>query len=756
MMSIKKSVPFALSAMALSVSQCAWATPPTSGAYIDDQAHRNSWVQDQVGDEISTVNMIMCVMSGLRGDAMVNQGAYVALIDMNKCQSRGKGGSSAGDSAGAANATDYMSAVVQSTQASTSDPLIIKAWMTEEEEGQKKTIYAYIVATAGKSETNPNGLFSMYFCGKPQGSTLSDPCVFKGALKADDTGLSFYQLEDGTPRNMTLSSSGASGSGRLQGTDHQSNPVNFTFAYNGTHFLRSNGVASKCFDRSEANAETSTWRYGTYNADGSRMEASHPGFPVKYVVTTPEAKTYYGYWGFWGLWLPQSAMDTFGTSDEGVLTRQVNGAPQALTVVKKGGKLWKLTRKSATLDDFKGGSMMFWAPSTISAASVTLSAGTNYELQWDGANQVLNVIGAQDCTTTPGRCDTVPMGPFALHASDFPANAKALSVFFPAAGGNGALVLPSSGDFAGATEVSYRTREVVSPSTTLQLDCLTQCPKSGSDLTAGFAASPKSPFVGNWGPVVAPAASYTYTGGSFTDDGNSNAAVDASGFAKETMGSYQWGLTSGTMISHANVADIACNAGGGLTGTLDHLCPGLIDQVAETYQWETGPNAWNQYVGASAGGNPVTIDPPKDLSFAVTSNNIRASDVSKFSGSTMRLQFNGFGELQGIPGHCVKQLDNSETTNCDQNTRWVPAFDIVDGSFLTEASTPYYVQYLEREQRFANVNLSFCSALTLPSSGTTLDLSSIYTVQPDVALEGEEHMPTPANPKAAVIDGTVQ
>lgn len=749
MITFKKSIPFALSALALSVSQWSLAVP-TSGAYVDDQAHRNSWVQDKVGDEISTVNMIMCVMSGLRGDAMVNQDPYVALIDMNKCESRGKGGSSSGDSAGAANATDYMTAVVSSTQASANDPLIIKAWMTEEEEGQKMTIYAYIVASEGKSEPNPNGVFEMYFCGKPQGSGLGVPCMFNGALKASSAGLTFYQDEGGSPRHMTLSSSGASGSGRLKGTDHQSNAVNFNFAYDANNFLRSDGTDSVCFDRSEANAETSTWRYGTYNADGSRMESGNPGFPVKYVVTTPNPQTYYGYWGFWGLWLPQSAMDTFGTGHEGVLTRQVNGAPQALTVVKKGGKLWKLTRKTAQLNDFKGGSMMFWAPSTIAAANGTLQGGTNYELQWDGTNQLLKVVGYQDCTTTPGRCDTAPLTPFTLHASDFPVNSKALSVFFPAAGGNGALVLPSSGDFAGTTEVSYRTREVVAPSSpSLQLDCLTQCPKSGSNLTGTFAGQNPAPFVGSWGPVPTLAASYTYTNGSFTDNGNSNAEVDASGISKDALGSYQWGLTSGTMISHDDIASIACNSSGGSNGTLDHLCPGLIDQVSVTYQWETGPNQWNQYVGASG----VTIDPPKDLSFVATNDNIRSGDVAKYSGSTMRLQFNGFGELQGIPGHCVNPLDNTATTNCDQNTRWVPAFDIVDGSFVSENSTPYYVQYLEREQRFSKVSLGTCSALTLPS-GTDFDLSATYTQQPDAVLGVTE--PTPADPKAAVIDGTVQ
>ncbi len=764
MIRLQKAIPFALSALALSAAQWAGATvlvPPTGGAYVADQARQNTWVQDKVGDEIGTVNMIMCVMSGMRGDAMVNQGAYVALIDMNKCQSRGKGGSSAGDSAGAANATDYMTAIVTATQASASDPLVIKAWLADESEDHgttmKRTIYVHISASEGKSASKPNGVFSMYFCGKAQGDGVGVACQMSGALKSDGTNLTFYQDEGGQTENLSLTNgSSTTGSGQLEGIDQQSNPYAYSFAYDATNFLRSDGVTPVCFDRSRANAEYSTWRYGTYKANGDRLEADHSGFPVKYVVSSPSAQTYYGYWGFWGLWLPQSALDTFGTGNEGVLTRQSNGATETLSVEKKGGKLWKLTRRTAALDDFKGGSMMFWSPTTINAASTTLQSGANYELQWDGVHQVLNVVGQQDCVSNPGRCDSVPMGPFALHASDFPANAKALPIFFPSGGGNGALVLPSSGDFSGSTEVSYRTRETVSTATNVSLDCLNQCTKSGAALTSSFGPSINSPqpYVGNWGPVSSPASSYTYTGGMLTDDGNAHASVDASGVNKADMKSYQWGVTSGLMVSHSDLPNLACAADGRTdAGTQDHYCPGLIDQLTEVYQWETGPNQWNQYFGASVNGSPVVIDAPKDLAFAATSQNIRSGNVSKYAGSTMHLQFNGFGELQGIPGHCVKQGDNTETTNCDQNTRWVPAFDIVDGSAVTEGATPYYVQFLERELRFAKVPLGTCSALTLPTTGS-LNLSSTYDLHPDQVLGVT--IPTPANPKAAVIDGTVQ
>ena len=59
---------------------------PTSGAYLTDG--QNSWVQDRVGDRIGTVNMIMCIMGNLKPDRMVNQGAYLALVDEQKCKGK--------------------------------------------------------------------------------------------------------------------------------------------------------------------------------------------------------------------------------------------------------------------------------------------------------------------------------------------------------------------------------------------------------------------------------------------------------------------------------------------------------------------------------------------------------------------------------------------------------------------------------------------------------------------------------------------
>lgn len=768
----RKGIPFALSVLAAGAAQIASATPPTpptSGDYVNDK--QNTWVQDRVGDRIGTVNMIMCIIGSMRGDAMVNQGPYVALIDQGKCEGRGDSSKSTSTSAGASNATNYMSSVVEATQATVNDHLIIKAWLHDEQENggspQKMTIYAYVDASAGKSDTNPNGLFSMYFCGEADSSPGT--CVFRGSLKSDSSGLSFYQEENhggggGGPSTTQLKLQSDpvhdSGSGAISGTDNGS-PYNYAFTYDGSNFARQEGSnAAVCFDRDKTNGVTSTWRYGTYNADGSRLDIAHPGFPVKYVNGSD---TYYGFWSFWGLWLPDSAMSEIALG-HGSLTRHVGDSDVAITPTSKGGKLWKLTRHNAALDDFKNVSMMYWSPNSIgTVGSSPAPTNTSYELQWDGSS--LNAIGYQQCDQNgcaPHSLDA----PVALDASVLSGTNHILSlpIFFPSGGGNGNIVVPTSHAFIGTDTVSYRTREVVDPSSAdIGLNCVTMCPKTGGNLVSNVGSPPVATLAGtpfkdtsSWGPVT-PHFTYTFHAGMLNDG---TADADASGASKAGMGNNQWGLTSGSMVTDADLASIKCDGNGTPNTSGGFYCSSLIEQASTIYQWETGPNQWNQFFGA----NGITIDPPKTLTLDAVHvngnpgglNNIRGAQAGNFNGNKVQLQFSGFGELQGIPGGCVDS-DTNQAVQCTQSTRWVPAFDMIDGSFVYDSTpTNFFVKYLEREMRLGKVNCgsvagSLMSSLTAAAGLglPTLDL----TVDPHTTLGSE---PAPTSTKPSVIDGIVQ
>src|SRR6185312_16423538 len=92
----------ALSALSLMIAAgSAWAAPPASSPYFTDG--QSSQVQDATSQSIGQVNMITCIMSSMRPDALVNQGPYIALIDKNKCDAAKQ--TSTSNSGGATGAT---------------------------------------------------------------------------------------------------------------------------------------------------------------------------------------------------------------------------------------------------------------------------------------------------------------------------------------------------------------------------------------------------------------------------------------------------------------------------------------------------------------------------------------------------------------------------------------------------------------------------------------------------------------------------
>lgn len=115
-------------AAALLASMAAQAAPPSTSPYATDQ--QNLYVQDETAQGIGSLNLVLCVIGSMDPGDMVNTGPYLALVDMNKCQSQ-RGGSS-GASAGA---TNYANAVVNVTRASNSDPMIAKVWLSLTEQG---------------------------------------------------------------------------------------------------------------------------------------------------------------------------------------------------------------------------------------------------------------------------------------------------------------------------------------------------------------------------------------------------------------------------------------------------------------------------------------------------------------------------------------------------------------------------------------------------------------------------------------------
>ncbi|HJW11259.1 MAG TPA: hypothetical protein VJ598_05720, partial [Albitalea sp.] len=206
-------------ALAAALPGMALAVPADSAYRTDAQ---DSHVEDATSQGINQVNMITCIMTAMRPDALVNKGDYVALVDKNKCDpnARSSSGNSGSTNAGSS-APSYMSAVVNSARSSNTDPMRVKTWIDQSEKDFNATIYVNISASEAPSATNPYGVFRLDYCGKGD----VGPCMMKGYLDGSSSGISYFEIEsggggDGGGTNTTalrLTTSGAdSGAGALQ------------------------------------------------------------------------------------------------------------------------------------------------------------------------------------------------------------------------------------------------------------------------------------------------------------------------------------------------------------------------------------------------------------------------------------------------------------------------------------------------------------------------------------------------------------
>src|SRR5262249_33693524 len=160
----------------------------------------------------------------------------------------------------------------------------------------------------------------------------------------------------------------------------------------------------------------------------------------------------------------------------------------------------------------------------------------------------------------------------------------------------------------------------------------------------------------------------------------------------------------------------------------------------------TGPNSWDQFTALKDSNNAfVHFDAPLNVKFVVPANTSGQLPYGNYAGTTMVLQYGGFGDLWGIPGTCVSTITNL-TVACsnDPTVRYVPAFTIpydpnanpqqgVVTTTSNNVTTTYLVKWLNREIRFAQESTSTCTgapenltvtSATLPDSSGLQDPSN--------------------------------
>ncbi len=169
-----------------------------------------------------------------------------------------------------------------------------------------------------------------------------------------------------------------------------------------------------------------------------------------------------------------------------------------------------------------------------------------------------------------------------------------------------------------------------------------------------------------------------------------------------------WGVQSGTLVDSSNLERLECDKNADGTYVQTHpeytAANGKISKkrycthkfwdasVMTTYNIRVDTNP--QYNLIDSTNNIVTFDPPKALYFEVPDNSTVYGDDA---GKKLRLEYHGFGELYGIPGHVVDITKGSDDPNriigeyydgeWNNNYRYVNRIRIPDGSTLTDNTT---------------------------------------------------------------------
>ena len=739
---MKRTVLKSAAAAVLIASMTAQAQIPANSAYMTDP--QSEYVQDDTSEGIKNLNTVLCVISSIDPGDMVNTGAYIALVDMNKCDSKGGGSNSSGG------ATNYATAVVNVTRATNNDPMIGKMWLSMTENGSATDVFAYLSATASPSAGSPYGVFRMDYIGQKNGQT-----GFNGFIDAQPASISQYETGSNSSNTaMTLTASSTSAG---SGTIATVGGTTFDFAYDASYFRRSDGTNDQCFDRSKANAQRSVWQYGTYNAtDGSRVDIAHPGFPI---VATYAGSSYYGFANYWGInfqGLDLNAIPDAQPIANLTATDQRPNNATTYTVSKVSGKLTQWTQVATNLDALNGIPFNVFIDLTGMTSDSTISGFQNWQLQWSSANGVFTVHGIQQCGNNG--CLVIPATtPATVNANAF--NHTPLSGWADSFGGN-INIAPTGAPHGASDVVDYYLQSTVIPgSAPLSLQCLSQCP-TATALAAFQAGAQPSPF-GNgtdqqW--FSAPAANtvgYSFDAGGLEDTSGATPVpmvlAQASQYPSGSMYA-QNGINTGRLFDASTTPLRRANCPSGMqSGTT--VCEPANPAIY--YTWQTGPQQWTQSLWLTSGANVVPFDAPQNIQYTVPTG----TAYGTYAGLPILLQFDGFGNLNGIPGYCVDSVTNA-TVPCapSPNVRYVPMFSIPDGATMTlptTPSTPLIVKALNAELRLNNLGAgaSQCasmtlSTLTLPSSGTHDPSSSS-----DSEYLGTKRTVTSA-PK--VIDGVVQ
>ena len=684
----------------------------TNSDYHKDETQ--VYVNEKTSRSLDTVNMILCYFDQIQYDKMLNLGNYKAQVDESQCDmekgnSSSDSGSGGGSNKSAGNQVTYSYWTANSSRTDNSSLQIVKVWV-EATEDDPQYIKAKLSITEGSSSGNSLGIFRLDFAGyevdnngNPTSQTTMKGYMYTEQESSDQVALKFYNVgshkenndvfhyEEGI--NVTRNPTGSEGSGSALGQKwDQDGPtaIVYNFSYNNDYFYRGNENKVVCLDRNNFN-ETA-WRYGVYDSNGARVDISS-GFPIRYESGD---KTFHGWIGYWGLWMPSEAGVTNGT----VVTKEAFGSNETeenYMVFQVGGKLEKHTKKTLTMDQIENIPLSWWDNDN----------NKDFQVLWNGSNLV-KVAERSNATNWRWSAITETVIQFSAGTYGFFFYSESL-------GGDGQIKFDNWNDITNGSgsvvptisansTVIFHIRETVFPEDTVpdNLVCFDHCPDPGKLDQSNYY------FTTDWNDPQA--TEYTFEDSILKYSGTPVVMTQSSQNNKH-------GVWSGALFedTQANRNKLACPWDSSKTCAWQ-----AWEKLAVYYTWSTGPHDWQKLTTLKSGSDYLEFDSPMQIKYTHQSG--------EYANTTFYLEYQGFGNLHGIPEMCVnmatgEELDCWSLTDEDYssgNIRWMRQFVIPNGSQATGTdadATEYVIKALEVEQAMKVVDNSNCThaGLTLSS-----------------------------------------
>ncbi len=233
-----------------------------------------------------------------------------------------------------------------------------------------------------------------------------------------------------------------------------------------------------------------------------------------------------------------------------------------------------------------------------------------------------------------------------------------------------------------------------------------------------------------------------------------------------------YGIGTGPLLAEADLAKVECKKNTDGTYQDEHpefeagakrYCTDLLMDpsvdVSSWYEVRVGPNSWDRqrFLEDQATSAYVVFTPPTRLYYDVWDETKYGSDA----GKTISLDYQGFGELHGIPGEVIDtrtgESKGQYTEEWQEYYRYVQRFLIEPSTGGTapklyeggSSTTTYDVKALEGEEWLLKKPSSF-TALTMSGAEADLPAESVLV---DVSPNGEAANQIGAKPTTLLNDG---